>query len=75
MSTFAKYPLTGAVDGVNTLFTTPLLPTTLEVYKNGLIQDPTAGDYTLGTNTATATVTFAIPPSPGDLLAAWVFNQ
>jgi len=81
MSTFVGTTPTGSVNGVNMVFTLgTFLPTTLEVYVNGVLQNPGV-DYTLSTATTTgvgtATISFAgtsIPQS-GDILNSWIFNQ
>jgi len=60
----------GIVDGSNTVFTlsaTPNPPTSLAVYRNGLLQKVTQ-DYTFGGNTVQFTA--ASTPQPGDTLLA-----
>ena len=77
MATFVGVTPTGTIDGINSHFTLgTVLPTSVEVYKSGLIQ--TQGiDFVLSTSTGTATLTF-LPtaiPQVGEGLATWVWIQ
>jgi len=61
----------GTIDGINTTFTLAAIPnpaSSLQLFRNGLLQRPGV-DYTL----SGATITFAAPsiPQPGDVLLAW----
>jgi hypothetical protein len=62
----------GAIDGVNTVFTltkAPNPPLGLPLYQNGLFQNQIGGvDYTLSGNTITMTVAPPLLPNPAVLL-------
>jgi hypothetical protein len=73
MSTFAFSTLSGTVNGTNTLFTIPLVPFSVEIYRNGILQS--GGDYSIVIGTATTTITFSAAPVTGDGLESWVFTQ
>ncbi len=70
------FTLSGAVDGTNTLFTLPVIPTRLQVYRNGVFQtDELAGLPTWDISWASNTVVFgsdSIPQSE-DVLVGWVY--
>jgi hypothetical protein len=62
---------TGAINGTNTIFTLSVLPTEVQVYKNGLLQhDP--NDYSRSGLTLTFTANSI--PETGDTLIAWIFR-
>lgn len=61
----------GDVNGVNTVFTLTLVPTSIQVYKNGQLMEPNGVDYTQ----SSTTVTFVSPPNIGDLIIVWIFIQ
>jgi hypothetical protein len=84
--TFLEYPqggtgtqtLSGIVNGTNTLFTLPVTPVELQVYRNGLFQlDRATGITPYDFQWATSTITFSSGsiPQPGDQLIAWVFES
>ena len=69
----APFNITGTIDGVNNIFTLPVGPDKMQLYKNGqLMSDGPGGDYTL----AGFTITFAADaiPQTGDRLVAWVYT-
>jgi hypothetical protein len=72
MSTFLPTTLTGSINGTNTTFTIPAAPTSLELYRNGVLLKSTV-DYTLSTTTITF-LAGAIPQT-GDTLTGWVFDN
>lgn len=56
---------TGAVNGVNKVFTLPTTPgSVVLVYRNGVLQQPGGADYTL----SGSTITFVAAPLTGDIL-------
>lgn len=59
------FTLTGAIDGANKLFALPITPKVLQLFRNGIIQDPSS-DYKLSANRITMTAA----PAPGDKLIA-----
>lgn len=70
------YTLSGVVNGTNTVFTLPVIPSQLQVYNNGVFQTDEADglsvwDVSWGSNV----VTFgsASIPQSGDILVAWVY--
>ena len=70
-STFVEYTPTGSIDGSNAIFTVPVVPTEMQLFKNnGLVIDGI--DYTF----AGSTITFnpSSIPQTGDTLRAWVFR-
>jgi len=58
--------LSGAIDGINTIFTLANLPVvdSEQVFLNGLLQDARGIDYTI----SGPTITFFLAPIPGDRL-------
>lgn len=69
---YQSFGLAGVIDGINSVFTIPILPTMAKVFKNGLLQTP-GGDYNLTGNTITF-ITGA-EPQPDDVLVTWAFIQ
>lgn len=59
---------TGAINGVNKVFTLPTTPTNVAlVFRNGMLQNPGGGnDYTI----AGGTITFNAAPLTGDIILA-----
>jgi hypothetical protein len=60
----------GLVNSSNTVFTlanTPSPGASLQLFENGLLQNPSGNDYSLSGNT----ITFTIAPSTGSALLAW----
>jgi hypothetical protein len=66
------HPLTGAMDGVNTVFTSPYVMTGFLLFRNGICQMPNT-DYTFTAAGGVTTITFitVFPPQPGDVLYLW----
>jgi len=60
----------GVMDGVNTIFTVPNVPTTVKVFLNGLLLSPTI-DYTF----SGSTITFVLAPQSDDTIVVWTFVQ
>lgn len=74
MSSFTKYStfattLSGAVNGVNTVYTIPVTPSWLGVVLDGLLVTENL-DYTFN---GVHTITFYTAPPPGSLVGAWVY--
>ena len=67
---YPTYFPSGAIDGTNTIFSIPVVPTAMKVFLNGLYQTPSV-DYTSGGST----IVFLSPPAPGDLIVVWAFIQ
>lgn len=60
----------GGIDGANRIFTLPQAPApaaSLQLFRNGLLQQPGGFDYTL----ASATITYVTAPSVGDTHVTW----
>jgi hypothetical protein len=67
LNTSSPITPTGAVNGINTIFTLPTTPgPVVLVYRNGLLQKGGGVDYTL----AATTITFVSAPLTGDLILA-----
>ena len=74
MAMFSEIIPTGTVDGTNTLFTVVGAPTSVEVYRNGVLQG--TGDCTVTQiGTSSAEIAFGVPPGSGDILDSWVYTQ
>lgn len=67
---YTSYIPIGDVDGVNTLFTLAQVPTTLRLFKNGILMLE-GSDYILNL----LTIIFVEPPLTGDTLIAWIYLQ
>lgn len=75
------FTMGGVIDGINTIFTLPITPNALQVYRNGVFQlDAALGvtpfDFSWSTGTNTATITFQSPSTPqvSDNLETWVWT-
>lgn len=70
--TTAYTTVTGAINGVNTVFTLPSIPNFLALFRNGILQNPGmpagAGDYVLSGTTITFNA--GSIPQTGDILLA-----
>lgn len=69
--------MSGAINGVNAVFTLAVPATFLLLFHNGILQNPGlvataggAGDYTLGSNKTTITFNAGSIPQTGDILTA-----
>jgi len=60
--------VSGTIDGVNAVFTLSAVVSSLQLFKNGQLQNP-GGDYTWTGGTAVTFVPGSIP-APGDTLLA-----
>jgi hypothetical protein len=60
----------GVIDGANAVFTLAKIPApgSVKLYRNGIRQKVSAGDYTI--NELTGTITFLTPPTPDDAITA-----
>jgi len=59
----------GSVDGVNKVFSIPIVPTSAKVFLDGLLQADGGVDYTL----SGSTFTFVSPPEVGAEIVIWTF--
>ena len=77
MSQFFEDVPSGVIDGTNISFTLHYAPATIfggpsvEVYLNGLLQEPDGVDFTLND----LNITYVQPPQIGDAITAWVFQS
>jgi hypothetical protein len=67
---FTPYSLIGLQNGTNTVFTVSAMPTSFQLFRNGIYQSA-PGDYTYTSSGGITTVTFAFAPDAADLLAFW----
>lgn len=68
----STFTLAGALNGANRIFTLPVQPTSLQVFKNGQLLEGNSVDYVW--NGFTVTVTVPNIPQSSDVIAAWVFT-
>ena len=68
---YRSYVPSGTLDGVNLIFTIPISPTAMKVFRNGILQSGGGNDYVA----SGAIITFTLPPDAGDVLVVWTFVQ
>lgn len=65
---FRTYIPPESVNGINTSFSVPVVPTAMKLFVNGILQQ-SGVDYTL----SGSSILMSSPPRVGDLVLAWVF--